>query len=114
LVRAGFRVADVGNASVGGLAVTRILYHPGESARAAALRSWIVGPSQVEQSSAVSAGELTLLLGSSFGGVQQGAAPSAPPTTAATPGTSGAQAGGKKPAAKKPALDLRDYDPRPC
>jgi polyisoprenyl-teichoic acid--peptidoglycan teichoic acid transferase len=119
LVRAGFRVADVGNASVGGLAVTRILYHPGESARAAALRSWIVGPSQVEQSSAVAAGELTLLLGSSFGGVQRGASPSAAPTTTAATssapyGTSGAQAGGKKPAAKKQALDLRDYDPRPC
>lgn len=122
LVRAGFRVADVGNASVGGLAVTRILYHPGETSRAQALRSWIVGPSQVEASSTVPAGELTLLLGSSFNGVQRGASPTtAPPATsapsgAASGGSSGGSAGkaGAKPAAKKPALDLRDYDPRPC
>jgi LCP family protein required for cell wall assembly len=114
LVRAGFRVADVGNASIGGLAVTRILFHPGETARAQALRSWIVGPSQVEESATVPAGELTLLLGSNFSGVQQGASPTTgPPATSTSSGASGAQAGGK-PAAKKPALDLRDYDPRPC
>lgn len=115
LVRAGFRVADVGNASVGGLAVTRILYHTGETARARALQSWIAGPSQVEESSTVAAGELTLLLGSNFTGVQQGAPPTtAPSASAAGSGSSGAQAGSTKPAAKKPALDLRDYDPRPC
>ncbi|HZD37827.1 MAG TPA: hypothetical protein VE664_04230, partial [Actinomycetes bacterium] len=108
-VRAGFKVADVGNASVGGLAVTRILYHPGESARARALQSWIVGPTQVAQSAAIPAGELTLLLGSNFRGVQRGASPT---TSSAAP--SGGAGGAKKPAAKKPALNLRDYDPRPC
>ncbi len=115
LVRAGFRVADVGNASVGGLAVTRILYHTGETARAQALQSWIAGPSQVEESSTVAAGELTLLLGSNFTGVQQGAPPTtAPSASAAGSSSSGAQASSTKPAAKKPALDLHDYDPRPC
>ena len=109
LVRAGFKVADVGNASVGGLAVTRILYHPGESARARALQSWIVGPTQVAQSAAIPAGELTLLLGSNFRGVQRGASPT---TSSAAP--SGGAGGAKMPAAKKPALNLRDYDPRPC
>ena len=94
--------------------MTRILFHPGETARAQALRSWIVGPSQVEESATVPAGELTLLLGSNFSGVQQGASPTTgPPATSTPSGASGAQAGGK-PAAKKPALDLRDYDPRPC
>jgi LCP family protein required for cell wall assembly len=126
LVSAGFRVADVGNASVGGLAVTRILFHPGEASRAQALQSWIVGPSQVEASPIVAAGELTLLLGSNFSGVQRGASPTtAPPTSSASSGASsggssgaasgatGGQAGGK-PAARKPALDLHDYDPHPC
>jgi LCP family protein required for cell wall assembly len=111
LVHAGFRVADVGNASVGGLAVTRILYPSGESARAASLRSWIAGPSQVEESPAVPAGELTLMLGSNFSGIQRGVSPTtAPPATAASK-----PASPTKPASpKKPSLNLRDYDPRPC
>jgi len=111
LVRAGFRVADVGNATVGVLAVTRILYHPGESSRAQSLRSAIIGPSQVEESSTVPAGELTLLIGSNFGGVRVGAtSTTAPPvSSSASASASGAQSG-----ARKPALDLRDYDPRPC
>ncbi len=112
LVKAGYRVADVGNASVGGLAVTRILFHPGEQARAQALKSSIVGSAQVEQSPSVPAGELTLMLGSNFARVQLAA-----PTTTAPPATSkpaSIQAGGKQPAAKKATLDLRDYDPRPC
>jgi LCP family protein required for cell wall assembly len=116
LVQAGFRVADVGNASVGGLAVTRILYHPGEANRAQSLRSAIIGPSQVEESATVTAGELTLLLGSDFGGVRAGATSTTAPSTSAAPsGSTGAKKpGAKKPAAKKPALDLRDYDPRAC
>jgi LCP family protein required for cell wall assembly len=111
LLHAGFRVADVGNASVDGLAVTRILYHSGESTRADALRSWIAGPSQVEESPAVPAGELTLMIGSNFSGVQRGISPTTtPPSTAASSG----KASGKPSAPKKPALDLHDYDPRPC
>jgi polyisoprenyl-teichoic acid--peptidoglycan teichoic acid transferase len=115
LVRAGFQVADVGNARVGGLAVTRILYHPGEPSRAQALRSWIVGPSQIEASSTVPAGELTLLLGSNFNGIKRGASP---PTTAPAPpggaGGPGSSSGSSGAAAKQSALDLHDYDPRPC
>lgn len=113
LVRAGFRVADVGNASVGGLAVTRILYPTGESARAEALRSWIAGPSQIEESPAVPAGELTLMLGSNFSGIQRGVSPTtSPPATAASKSSPSSPA---KPATpNKPTLDLRDYDPRPC
>jgi LCP family protein required for cell wall assembly len=111
LLRAGFRVADVGNASVDVLAVTRILYHSGESTRADALRSWIAGPSQVEESPAVPAGELTLMIGSNFSGVQRGISPTTtPPPTAASSG----KASGKPSAPKKPSLDLHDYDPRPC
>jgi LCP family protein required for cell wall assembly len=119
LVDAGFKVADVGNASVSGLAVTRILYHPGEEGRAQSLRSSILGPSEVQQSAAVPAGELTLMLGSNFSRVQVGASPTTgAPATSAT-GKSGSEAGAKKPATKRPAtkkptLALRDYDPRPC
>jgi polyisoprenyl-teichoic acid--peptidoglycan teichoic acid transferase len=112
LVRAGFRVADVGNASVGGLAVTRILYPSGESTRAEALRSWIAGPSQVEESPAVPAGELTLMLGSNFSGIQRGVSPTTPPSTAAAKASSTKPATSTTP--KKSSLDLRDYDPRPC
>ena len=115
LVRAGFRVADVGNASVGGLAVTRILYPTGESARAEALRSWIVGPSQIEESPSVPAGELTLMLGSNFSGIQRGVSPTtSPPATAASKSSSSSSSPAKPAAPKKPALNLRDYDPRPC
>jgi LCP family protein required for cell wall assembly len=111
LVRAGFRVADVGNASVGGLAVTRILYHSGESSRADALRSWIAGPSQAEESPTVPAGELTLVLGSNFSGIQRGVSPTTSAASSATPkGTAPA----KPSAPRKSSLDLRDYDPRPC
>jgi hypothetical protein len=119
LVDAGFKVADVGNASVSGLAVTRILYHPGEEGRAQSLRSSILGPSEVQQSAAVPAGELTLMLGSNISRVQVGASPTTgAPATSAT-GKSGSEAGAKKPATKRPAtkkptLALRDYDPRPC
>lgn len=111
LVRAGYRVADVGNASVGGLAVTRILFHPGDQARAQALQSSIVGSAEVEQSPSVPAGELTLMLGSNFNRVQLAAS-----TTTAPPATSkpASNQTGKQPAAKKATLDLRDYDPRPC
>jgi LCP family protein required for cell wall assembly len=112
LVQAGFRVADVGNANVGALAVTRILFHPGEVGRAQALRSSILGPSQVEESLSVPAGELTLMLGSNFSGVQLAAsAPTAPPARSAPASN---QTSGKQPAPKQAALDLRDYDPRPC
>jgi hypothetical protein len=116
LVRAGFRVADVGNASVGGLAVTRILYPPGESSRAEALRSWIAGPSQIEESPAVPAGELTLMLGSNFSGIQRGVSPTT--TSPSTAGSSNRSSKGSSPAKpsspKTSTLDLRDYDPRPC
>lgn len=112
LVRAGFRVADVGNANVGALAVTRILFHPGEVGRAQALQSSILGPSEVQESLSVPAGELTLMLGSNFSGVQLAAsATTAPPATSA-PATN--QSSGQKPAARQAALDLHDYDPRPC
>jgi polyisoprenyl-teichoic acid--peptidoglycan teichoic acid transferase len=116
LVRAGFRVADVGNASVGGLAVTRILYPAGESSRAEALRSWIVGPSQVEESPAVPAGELTLMLGSNFSGIQRGVSPTTTPPSTAGPsnGSSKGSSPAKPSSPKKSTLDLRDYDPRPC
>ena len=112
LVRAGFRVADVGNASVDGLAVTRILYPAGESARAEALRSWVVGPSQIEESASVPAGELTLMLGSNFSGIQHGVSPT---TTTAPPAATSKSSSPTKPGTpKKSSLNLRDYDPRPC
>jgi hypothetical protein len=119
LVDAGFKVADVGNASVSGLAVTRILYHPGEEGRARSLRSSILGPSDVQPSAAVPAGELTLMLGSNFSGVQVGASPATGAPVTSASGKPGSQAGAKQPAAKqpvakKPILELRDYDPRPC
>ena len=126
LVQAGFRVADVGNAGQSGLAVTRIVYHPGDLARAQALQAAILGASEVREDPSVPVGELTLMLGSNFTGIRAGASA----TTRATASSgSGAQPGGtsgtrassgtgasaaKKPAAKKPTLQLRDYDPRPC
>jgi LCP family protein required for cell wall assembly len=115
LMAAGFRVADVANASVGGLAVTRILFHPGEASQAQALQSSILGPSQLQQDQSVPAGQLTLMLGANFSKVQARVpattATTGPTTTAR--GQSGAGSAGK-PAAKAPALALRDYDPRPC
>jgi len=114
LVQAGFKVADFGNASVGGLAVTRILFHPGEASRAQSLQAAIIGPSEVQESPTVLAGELTLMLGSDFGGVQLKASPTTASPATGTASKSSAQATGGKPAARKPALDLRDYDPRPC
>jgi LCP family protein required for cell wall assembly len=110
LVAAGFHVADVGNASVAGLQVTRILFHPGEAARAQALRSSISGPSELQQDERVPAGELTLMLGGNFSRVQAGV--SAPATTAKA--QSGSTSTGGRPAAGKPTVALRDYDPRPC
>ncbi len=117
LVRAGFRVADVGNASISGLPVTRIVYHPGELAQAQALQAAVRGTPEIREDPNVHAGELTLVLGSNFTGVQVAApATTTPPatTTTTTSSRSGAKAKGGKPAAKKPALQLRDYDPRPC
>jgi LCP family protein required for cell wall assembly len=114
LVAAGFHVADVGNASIGGLAVTRILYHPGDSALAQALQASILGPSQIQEDAGVAAGELTLMLGGNFTKVEVGGSN---PATTAKPKTSGTSGTGatKTPAApKKPTVALRDYDPRPC
>ena len=111
LVAAGFHVADVGNASIGGLEVTRILFHPGEASKAQALQSSISGPSQIQEDGSVQAGELTLMLGGNFTKVQVGV--SAPATTA-KPRTSSTTPTKKPAAPKKPALALRDYDPRPC
>jgi len=120
LRRAGFRVADVGNATVTGLAVTRIAYSPGELATAQALRTAILGTTELREDPSLPAGEVTLTIGGNFRGVQAGApATSAPQrTTGSTrPPSSGATPGattGKKPAASKPTLELRDFDPRPC
>jgi LCP family protein required for cell wall assembly len=110
LVAAGFRVADVGNASIGGLQVTRILYHPGQVSQAQALQSSILGTPEIQEDASVPAGELTLMLGGNFTKVQVGvaSATTAKPKTSSTSPT-------KKPAGpKKPTLALRDYDPRPC
>jgi polyisoprenyl-teichoic acid--peptidoglycan teichoic acid transferase len=129
LTRAGFRVADVGNASVRGLTLTRIAYAPGELAKAQALRAALLGPVELRQDSALPAGEVTLLIGGNFRGVQArvaaASATSAPKSTSGSgkasgsgsaSGASGASGapGAKKPAAPKPTLQLRDYDPRPC
>ncbi|HZD71302.1 MAG TPA: LCP family protein [Actinomycetes bacterium] len=111
LRHAGFRVADVGNASLTGLAVTRIAYSPGGLAEARTLQGAILGTAELREDPRLPAGEVTLLIGASFRGVQAAASATSTPKT-----TGSAQAHGpaaKKPA-KKPALHLRDYDPRPC
>lgn len=111
LVAAGFRVADVGNASIGGLQVTRILYHPGQVSQAQALQSSILGTPEIQEDASVPAGELTLMLGGNFTKVQVGVAASA---TTAKPKTSSTSPTEKPAGPKKPTLALRDYDPRPC
>jgi LCP family protein required for cell wall assembly len=111
LRRAGFGVADVGNASMTGLTVTRIAYPPGELAKAQALRAAVVGTVELREDPALPAGELTLLIGGNFGGVQaHSPATSAPKTSTRSTQPSGT----KKASASKPKLELRDYDPRPC
>lgn len=113
LTRAGFRVADVGNASIRGLKVTRIAYSPGELAKAQALQAAVLGTVELHEDPTLPAGEVTLLLGRSFRGVQvSGQAAAAPNST--TRSTQPPAAGTKKPSASKPTLELRDYDPRPC
>jgi LytR cell envelope-related transcriptional attenuator/LytR_cpsA_psr family len=113
LTRAGFRVADVGNASIRGLKVTRIAYSPGELAKAQALQATVLGTVELHEDPTLPAGEVTLLLGGSFRGVQvTGQAAAAPNST--TRSTQPPAAGTKKPSASKPTLELRDYDPRPC
>lgn len=113
LTRAGFRVADVGNASIRGLRVTRIVYSPGELAKAQALQATVLGTVELREDPTIPAGEVTLLLGGNFRGVQaSGQAASAPKST--TRSTQPPAPGAKRPTASKPALDLRDYDPRPC
>jgi LCP family protein required for cell wall assembly len=124
LRQAGFRVADVGNAGVAGLVVTRIAYPPGELAKAQALRTAVLGRAELREDPGLPSGELTLMIGSNFRGVQAVAsatsAPNSttkstrPPGSGATPGAPGGTPGAKKPPASKPTLELRDYDPRPC
>ncbi len=113
LRQAGFRVADVGNASLTGLAVTRIAYSPGELAKAETLKGAILGTAELREDPGLPAGEVTLMIGANFRGVHAGAsATSTPRSTTRSTQASGSAA--KKPAASKPALELRDYDPRPC
>ncbi len=110
LRRAGFGVADVGNASMTGLTVTRIAYAPGELAKAQALRAAVVGTVELREDPALPAGELTLLIGGNFGGVQARSSATSSPKTS----TRSTQPSGKKASASKPKLALRDYDPHPC
>ncbi|HZD00391.1 MAG TPA: LCP family protein [Actinomycetes bacterium] len=112
LRRAGFRIADVGNASITGLTVTRIAYPPGEAAKARALRAAVVGTVELREDPGLPAGEMTLLIGSNFRGVQA-AAPATSVSTATTRSTQ--PSGARTPAgAGKPELQLQDFDPRPC
>jgi LCP family protein required for cell wall assembly len=111
LRQAGFRVADVGNASMTGLTVTRIAYSPGELPKAKALQAAVLGTAELREDPGLPAGEVTLLIGSNFRGVQAGASA----TSAAKATTKPTQpSGAKKPPASKPTLQLQDYDPRPC
>jgi LCP family protein required for cell wall assembly len=121
LRRAGFRVADVGNAGVTGLAVTRIAYSPGELVKAEALRAAVIGSAQLREDPGLPAGEVTLMIGTNFRGVQVVASATSAPKSitastrpAGSATTSGATSAARKPAAGKPTLTLRDYDPRPC
>jgi LCP family protein required for cell wall assembly len=118
LRRAGFRVADVGNAiGVQGLAVTRIAYSPGELAKAQALRAAVLGSAELREDPGLPTGEVTLMIGNNFRGVQAVTTVTSAPKSAAKstrPPGSGATPGAKKPPASKPTLELRDYDPRPC
>jgi polyisoprenyl-teichoic acid--peptidoglycan teichoic acid transferase len=113
LRQAGFRVGDVGNAAVTGLAVTRIAYSPGELAKAQALRSAILGGAELREDPSLPAGEVILLIGSNFRGIQAAASATSTPGGGTGPSQAPAPVA-KKPPAGKPALELRDFDPRPC
>jgi LCP family protein required for cell wall assembly len=118
LRRAGFRVGDVGNAAVTGLAVTRIAYSPGELAKAQALRTAILGGAELREDPTLPAGEVTLLIGSNFRGIQAAASATSAPRggarSAPVPGSVARRPAPSKPAPSRPTLELRDFDPRPC
>jgi polyisoprenyl-teichoic acid--peptidoglycan teichoic acid transferase len=113
LRQAGFRVADVGNASLTGLTVTRIAYPPGELTKAQALQGAILGTTELRVDPSLPAGEVTLLIGANFRGVQAGTSATSTPRTT-TRSTQPPASTANKPATSKPTLELRDYDPRPC
>jgi polyisoprenyl-teichoic acid--peptidoglycan teichoic acid transferase len=104
LGRAGYRIATVGNAPAADWTRSQVRYPPGRLADARALAGTLVGGAGLAEDPSLGAGDLTLVLGPGFSGVQApaGQARSGRPATTTAP----------RP--KPPAADLRDYDPRPC
>jgi hypothetical protein len=113
----GYQIATVGNAPSADLARSQISYAPGRLADAKTLASTLLGGASLVEDPTLAPSHLTLVLGPGFAGIRP-LTPGDPPTTTA-PGSGSGDADGsstkaKQPQSKKPAPDLRPYDPRPC
>ena len=109
----GYQIATVGNAPSADLSRSQIAYAPGRLADAKTLASTLIGGASLVEDPALTATQLTLILGPGFTGVRP------LPGSGSGSSTAGSDAGAgpgpaKKAKQKKAVPDLRPYDPRPC
>jgi polyisoprenyl-teichoic acid--peptidoglycan teichoic acid transferase len=108
----GYRITTVGNAPSADLPSSQIAYPPGRLADAQTLASTLIGGARLVEDPALTAPNLTLILGPGFSGIRPLTSPGSPSSGPGT--TAGSGTTPRKPSEKKAVPDPRPYDPRPC
>ncbi len=87
LERAGFEIAEIGDASSGGGSATVVRHGEGDAARAATLARYVDGPLEIVESADLTDGTVELVTGSAFVGIRTTPLPATTSSSSSTTAT---------------------------